>query len=59
MILNADNVLDFIPKGLQLYGKKAQVGIDLAVTDITKIVGGAIFQGGKKDIKRYYRFSHC
>ncbi|QIG64917.1 hypothetical protein SJC03_243 [Bacteroides phage SJC03] len=53
MILNADNVLDFIPKGLQLYGKKAQVGIDLAVTDITKIVGGAIFQGGKKDIKRY------
>lgn len=57
MILNSDNVLDFIPSGLQQFGKKAQVGIDLSIKNITKIVGGKLFQNGKKNIKEYKNVS--
>lgn len=53
MILNAENVLDFIPSGLLEKGQKAQVGVDLSVKNITKIVGGKLYANGKKEIDKY------
>lgn len=53
MILNAENVLDFIPSGLLEKGKKAQVGVDLSIKNITKIVGGKLYANGKKEIDKY------
>lgn len=52
MILNANNVLNFIPGGLGEFGQKAQCGIDLSVKNIRRIKGGKIFQDGK-DIDNY------
>ena len=48
MILNAQNVLGFIPNGLGEFGSLAQVGVDLSVKNITRIRGGKICQGKKK-----------
>jgi len=48
MVLNADNVLNFIPNGLGNFGKKAQCGIDLSIKNIRRIKGGKIFQKGKE-----------
>lgn len=54
MILNAKNVLKFIPNGLGEFGELAQVGVDLSVKNITKIKGGKIYQGKKKaEILKY------
>lgn len=52
MVLNANHVLNFIPNGLGEFGAKAQNGIDYSVKNITRIMGGKIFQNGK-DILPY------
>lgn len=52
MLLNSKSVLGFMPGGLGKFGKLAQVGVDLSVCHITKIVGGKITQTGK-DIVPY------
>lgn len=52
MVLNADNILSFIPGGLGQFGAKAQCGIDLSIKNIRRIKGGKIFQNGK-DIDEY------
>lgn len=51
MILNAENVLNFMP-GFGPFGKLAQCGVDLSVKNIRRIKGGKIFQNGK-DIDEY------
>ena len=38
MFLNAENIKNFVDLGE--FGKTAQVGIDLSVTNITQIIGG-------------------
>lgn len=48
MILNAKNVLNFIPNGIGEFGAKAQCGIDLSIKNIKRIKGGKIFQNGKE-----------
>jgi deoxycytidine triphosphate deaminase len=52
MVLNAENILNFIPGGLKQFGAKAQCGIDLSIKNIRRIKGGKIFQDGK-DIDEY------
>lgn len=52
MILNAKNILNFIPNGIGEFGAKAQCGIDLSIKNIKRIKGGKIFQNGK-DIDEY------
>lgn len=53
MVLNAESALQFFPQGLGKFGAKAQCGIDLSVTNITKIVGGILYQDNSKEIKKY------
>lgn len=54
MILNADSVLkQFLNNDLGQFGKKAQVGIDLSITNIRQIIGGKICQNGSKEIEEY------
>lgn len=48
MILNAENVLNFIPSGLGEFGAKAQCGVDLSIKNIRRIKGGSITQQGKE-----------
>lgn len=48
MVLNANNILKFIPGGLGDFGAKAQCGIDLSIKNIRRIKGGKIFQDGKE-----------
>lgn len=52
MVLNANNILNFIPNGLGEFGKKAQCGVDLSIKNIRRIKGGKIFREGK-DIDEY------
>ena len=58
MVLNAKNALKFIPSGLCEHGKLAQVGIDLSIKDIRKIVGGKLYHDGKKEIDKYQDVDH-
>lgn len=53
MVLNADSVLNFMPSGLQEFGKKAQVGVDLSIKNITRISGGKLYQDNRKEIDPY------
>ena len=53
MLLNSENILPFIPNGLGEFGKKAQIGIDCSVKNITRIMGGKIYQNGNKEIDKY------
>lgn len=58
MVLDAKNALKFIPSGLCEHGKLAQVGIDLSIKDIRKIVGGKLYHDGKKEIDKYQDVDH-
>lgn len=63
MILNAENVLKFLPNGLGQYGAKAQCGIDLSVCNINRIIGGEIGIEGKnilpyKSVDLIYKNDH-
>lgn len=51
MFLNANNIKNFVDLGE--FGKLAQVGIDLSVTNITQIIGGKLYKGGRKEIDEY------
>lgn len=53
MLLNSDNILNFIPNGIGKFGKKTQVGIDLSVINIRKIKGGKLYRNGKREIDNY------
>lgn len=54
MILNAENVLKFVPSGLGEFGKLAQVGVDLSIKEIKEIQQNAILPAkGKAEIPEY------
>ena len=54
MILNSQNVLkNFMGDYLGEFGKVAQVGVDLSVTEIREIKGGKLCQDGSKEIEEY------
>lgn len=59
MILNAEHILEFMPDGLGEYGKKAQVGIDLSIQEIRKIIGGKLYKNGTKEIDPYEDVDCC